>query len=50
MSELKPKKSISSHRWILGYLMKEKAIFIPSLAALFFTAILSLGFHGFSRN
>ncbi len=37
------KKSISSHRWILKYLMQEKAVFFPSLAALFFTAILSLG-------
>ena len=38
MSEPNPKKSISSHRWILGYLMQEKAVFFPSLAALFFTA------------
>jgi ATP-binding cassette subfamily B protein len=50
MSELKPKKSISSHRWILGYLMKEKAIFFPSLAALFFTAILSLAFPWFLKE
>jgi ATP-binding cassette subfamily B protein len=47
MSEPKPKKSISSHRWILGYLMKEKAVFFPSLAALFLTAILSLAFPYF---
>ena len=47
MSEPKPKKSISSHRWILGYLMAEKAVFLPSLAALFFTAILSLAFPYF---
>jgi ATP-binding cassette, subfamily B, bacterial len=47
MSDPKPKKSISSHRWILGYLMKEKAVFIPSLAALFFTAMLSLAFPYF---
>ena len=37
------KKSISSQRWILGYLMREKLVFFPSLAALFFTAMLSLG-------
>ena len=43
MSEPQPKKPLSSHRWILGYLMEEKAVFLPSLAALFFTAILSLG-------
>jgi len=50
MSEPKPKKSISSHRWILGYLMAEKAVFLPSLAALFFTAILSLGFPYFLKE
>ncbi|MDP3850432.1 MAG: ABC transporter transmembrane domain-containing protein [Luteolibacter sp.] len=50
MSEPTPKKSISSHRWILGYLMREKAIFFPSLAALFFTAILSLGFPYFLKE
>ena len=44
------KKSISSHRWILGYLMQEKAIFFPSLAALFFTAILSLAFPYFLKE
>jgi len=37
------KKSISSQGWILRYLMQEKLVFFPSLAALFFTAILSLG-------
>jgi ATP-binding cassette, subfamily B, bacterial len=47
MSEPKPMKSLSSHRWILGYLMREKAVFIPSLAALFFTAMLSLAFPYF---
>lgn len=26
---------ISARRWVLGYLMQEKAIFIPSLLALF---------------
>jgi ATP-binding cassette, subfamily B, bacterial len=50
MSEPKPKKPISSHRWVFGYLMKEKAIFIPSLAALFFTAILSLAFPYFLKE
>ncbi len=50
MSEPKPKLSISSHRWILGYLMKEKAIFLPSLAALFFTAMLSLAFPWFLKE
>jgi ATP-binding cassette, subfamily B, bacterial len=44
MAELKLKKSFSSHRWVLSYLMREKLIFLPSLAALFFTAILSLAF------
>jgi ATP-binding cassette subfamily B protein len=50
MSEPKPKKSISSHRWILGYLMAEKAVFLPSLAALFFTAMLSLAFPWFLKE
>jgi ATP-binding cassette subfamily B protein len=50
MSEPRPKKSISSHRWILGYLMQEKAVFFPSLAALFFTAVLSLGFPYFLKE
>jgi ATP-binding cassette, subfamily B, bacterial len=44
MPEPKLKKPLSSHRWVLSYLMQEKAIFLPSLAALFFTAILSLAF------
>ena len=43
MSEPKLKRPISAHRWIFGYLLEEKKIFFPSLAALFFTAILSLG-------
>ena len=47
MSDPAPKKSISSHRWILGYLKQEKAVFLPSLAALFFTAMLSLAFPYF---
>ena len=44
MSEPKLTKPLSSHRWVLSYLMQEKAIFLPSLGALFFTAILSLAF------
>src|SRR6478735_9270433 len=44
MPEPKLKKPLSSHRWVLGYLMREKRIFLPSLAALFFTAMLSLAF------
>jgi ATP-binding cassette, subfamily B, bacterial len=50
MSVLKVKKPVSSHRWVLGYLMKEKAIFIPSMAALFFTAMLSLAFPWFLKE
>ena len=50
MSEPKPKKPISSHRWVLGYLMREKAVFLPSLAALFFTAMLSLAFPWFLKE
>ena len=43
MPEPQPKKPLSTHRWIFGYLMAEKVVFLPSLAALFFTAFLSLG-------
>jgi ATP-binding cassette subfamily B protein len=50
MSAPKLKKPISSHRWVLGYLMREKAIFLPSLAALFFTAMLSLAFPWFLKE
>lgn len=50
MSEPKSKKPLSSHRWILGYLMQEKAVFLPSLAALFFTAVLSLAFPYFLKE
>jgi ABC-type multidrug transport system fused ATPase/permease subunit len=50
MSEPKLKKPLSSHRWILGYLMQEKAVFLPSLAALFFTAVLSLAFPYFLKE
>ena len=41
---------ISARRWVLGYLMQEKAIFIPSLLALFLTASLSLAFPWFLKE
>ena len=47
MSVPLPAKPPSSLRWVLGYLMREKRIFIPSLAALFITAALSLAFPYF---
>ncbi len=47
MPEAKAKKSISSYKWIAGYLMKEKRVFLPSLVALFATACLSLAFPYF---
>ncbi|MBX3741630.1 MAG: ATP-binding cassette domain-containing protein [Akkermansiaceae bacterium] len=50
MSEPKRSKPISSLRWIFGYLMKEKRIFIPSMVALFLTAILSLAFPWFLKE
>jgi ABC-type multidrug transport system fused ATPase/permease subunit len=50
MSEPKLKKPLSSHRWVLSYLMQEKLVFLPSLAALFFTAILSLAFPYFLKE
>jgi ATP-binding cassette subfamily B protein len=50
MSASKAKSSISALRWIFGYLMAEKAVFLPSLAALFFTAVLSLGFPYFLKE
>ena len=50
MSGPSSKKSVSSLKWILGYLMREKKIFLPSLAALFLTAILSLGFPYFLKE
>jgi len=37
-------------KWVLGYLMTEKAIFLPSLAALFITAGLSLAFPWFLKE
>jgi ATP-binding cassette subfamily B protein len=45
MSETK--RPLTSHGWILGYLMREKAVFVPSLVALFVTAVLSLAFPYF---
>ncbi len=48
-SHTRPKPA-SSHRWILGYLMREKAVFLPSLAALFLTAMLSLAFPWFLKE
>ena len=50
MAEPKLKKPLSSHRWVLGYLMREKAVFLPSLAALFLTAVLSLAFPWFLKE
>lgn len=44
------KSPISSNRWILAYLMREKKIFIPSLIALFVTAGLSLAFPYFLKE
>jgi ATP-binding cassette subfamily B protein len=50
MPAAKPSKPISSLRWIFGYLMQEKTIFIPSLIALFLTAVLSLAFPWFLKE
>jgi ATP-binding cassette subfamily B protein len=50
MTETPSRKSVSSLKWVLGYLMREKKIFLPSLAALFLTAILSLGFPYFLKE
>ena len=50
MSAPRRKKPLSSNRWIFGYLMQEKAIFFPSLAALFLTAILALAFPYFLKQ
>lgn len=47
MSDARSKPASSPYRWIGGYLMKQKLIFIPSLAALLFTAMLSLAFPYF---
>ena len=43
-------KPVSSNKWILSYLMQEKAVFIPSLIALFVTAALSLAFPWFLKE
>lgn len=43
----KPNRPLSSYQWILGYLLREKTVLFPSLAALFITAILSLAFPYF---
>ena len=47
MSEPSSAKPPSSLRWVLGYLMRQKRTFLPSLAALFATAALSLAFPYF---
>jgi ABC-type multidrug transport system fused ATPase/permease subunit len=44
------KSPISSNRWILSYLLKEKKVFIPSLIALFVTAGLALAFPYFLKE
>ena len=45
-----PAKMSSALPWVLGYLMREKRIFLPSLAALFLTAGLSLAFPWFLKE
>ncbi len=44
------KSPISSNRWILSYLLREKHVFIPSLIALFVTAGLALAFPYFLKE
>jgi ATP-binding cassette subfamily B protein len=44
------KSPISSNRWILNYLLREKHVFIPSLIALFLTAGLALAFPYFLKE
>ncbi len=44
------KSPVSSHKWILAYLMREKKIFVPSLIALFVTAALALAFPYFLKE
>ncbi len=46
----KKKSPISSNRWILSYLLREKRVFIPSLVALFVTAGLALAFPYFLKE
>lgn len=50
MSDTKLRKPLSSYRWVLSYLMREKLIFLPSLAALLFTSLLSLAFPWFLKE
>ena len=50
MTDAPSTKPISSNKWILGYLMQEKSVFIPSLIALFVTAALSLAFPWFLKE
>lgn len=47
MPDASAKPSTRARRWILGYLWQEKLVFLPSLAALFLTAMLSLAFPYF---
>ncbi len=46
----KKSSTISSNRWILSYLLREKKIFFPSLFALFVTAGLALAFPYFLKE
>jgi ATP-binding cassette, subfamily B, bacterial len=50
MPPAEKKSTISSNRWILSYLLREKKIFIPSLVALFLTAGLALAFPYFLKE
>lgn len=50
MSDTGARDSASPLRWVLSYLLKEKAVFLPSLVALAFTAVLSLGFPYFLKD
>ena len=50
MPSAEKKSPVSSHKWILAYLMREKKIFIPSLIALFVTAALALAFPYFLKE
>ncbi|HEY8960745.1 MAG TPA: ABC transporter transmembrane domain-containing protein [Luteolibacter sp.] len=44
------KSAVSSFRWIAGYLMRHKKVFVPSVLALFATAVLSLAFPWFLKD
>ncbi len=50
MPPAEKKSPVSSNRWILSYLLKEKKVFIPSLIALFITAGLALAFPYFLKE